>query len=324
MEFRDYYASLGVDPGATPEEVKRSYRKLARKFHPDVSKAPDAEVRFKEIAEAYRALKDPEKRAAYDEIARRYRHGQNFEPPPGWTSGFEFTGRGPADREDGSAQDAQEFSEFFASLFGRQGAGERRHRDAFDDLQRAGRDRHAKMEIVLEDAFRGARRTIALQSPVADPQGRVRLQERQLDVLIPKGVRPGQHLRLAGQGDTGTDGQGAGDLYLEVVFLPHAIFRVDGRDCYLDLPLAPWEAALGTTVDAPTPDGRVALTIPPGSAPGRKLRLKGRGIPGTPPGDLYANLQCVLPPADSPASREAYTALQGACPGFDPRPSWLA
>ena len=311
MEFKDYYAALGVEQTATQDEIKRAYRKLARKYHPDVSKEPDAEARFKEVAEAYEALNDPEKRAAYDDVGRRYRHGQEFTPPPGWDSGFEFSGR------DSGPGEAMDFSDFFETLFGHRvrgaGAGAR------GTMHATGADHHAKVLIDLEDAYRGARRTISLRMPVVDAQGRVTLQERQLDVNIPKGVREGQHLRLAGQGGPGHAGGPAGDLYLEIGFRPHAHFRVDGHDVYLDLPIAPWEAALGAAVTAPTPDGGVQLTIPPGSSSGRKLRLKGKGLPGNPPGDMYVVLSITAPPAQTPTAKEAYAALARAFPDFNPR-----
>lgn len=309
MEFKDYYATLGVERTASQDEVKRSYRKLARKYHPDVSKEPDAEARFKEVAEAYEALGDPEKRAAYDDVGRRYRRGQEFQPPPDWNSGFEFSGRdaGPGDGED--------FSDFFESLFGRHGRG----KGAEGPLRAPGGDHHAKIVIELEDAYRGARRTIVLHTPVRDAQGRVTLQERQLDVNIPKGVREGQHLRLAGQGGAGLGGGPAGDLYLEIAFRPHSQFRVEGRDVYLNLPIAPWEAALGATVPVPTPEGTVELTIPPGSLPGRRLRLKGKGLPGATTGDLYAVLDVKLPPADTAQAKGAYAALARAFPDYNPR-----
>ena len=309
MEFKDYYATLGVERSASQDEIKRSYRKLARKYHPDVSKEPDAEARFKEVAEAYEALGDPERRAAYDDVGKRYQRGQEFQPPPGWDSGFEFSGR------DAGPGDGVDFSDFFESLFGRhaRGAG------AAEAMHAAGGDHHAKIVIDLEDAYRGARRTISLRTPVADAQGRVTLQERQLDVNIPKGVREGQHLRLAGQGSAGQGGGPAGDLYLEIAFRPHGQFRVDGRDVYLHLPIAPWEAALGATVQAPTPEGSVQLTIPPGSSSGRKLRLKGKGLPGATPGDLYAVLEISVPPADSAQANEAYGALARAFPDYNPR-----
>jgi curved DNA-binding protein len=308
MEFKDYYATLGVARSAKADEIKRSYRKLARKYHPDVSKEPDAEARFKEVAEAYEVLGDAEKRAAYDDVGQRYQRGQEFHPPPGWDSGFEFSGRG-----DGFAGDA-DFSDFFSTLFGRRGQAHPGHMPPM-----RGQDHHAKVAIDLEDAYFGAQRTITLRMPMADEQGRVGLQERHLDVRIPKGVREGQQLRLAGQGGTGLGEGTAGDLYLEITFRPHPQFRVDGRDVFVDLALAPWEAALGAAVNAPTPEGAVQLTIPPGSASGRKLRLKGRGLPGTPPGDLYAVLGIRTPEADTDAARAAYSAFADAFPDFDPR-----
>ena len=303
MKFREYYETLGVARNATQDEVKRAYRKLARKYHPDVSKEADAEARFKELGEAYAVLKDTEKRAAYDQIGSQWKTGQEFRPPPGWDAGFEFSGG------DGGA----DHSDFFEALFGRQGrAGARAQRRA------QGEDHHAKVQIDLADAYRGAQRSISLRMPVLDAQGRIAMQERRLDVVIPKGIRAGQHLRLAGQGGPGLGGGAAGDLYLEIAFNPDPQFRVDGRDVYLDLPLSPWEAALGAQVTAPTPDGPVQLTIPSGSAAGRQLRLKGRGIPGSPPGDLYVVLAIALPPADSEAAREAYRAMAKAF-DFNPR-----
>jgi len=313
MKFKDYYEALGVERSATQDEIKQAYRKLARKYHPDVSKLPDAEARFKDINEANEVLRDPEKRAAYDEMGSQYRAGQDFQPPPGWDAGFEFRGRGD---EAGAGPDF-DASEFFEALFGRharQAAGRARA-----SRQASGEDHHAKVLIDLEDAYRGARRSIALRVPAVDPQGHVGLEERHLDVNIPKGIRAGQHLRLAGQGGSGLGGAPAGDLFLEIEFNPHPRFRVDGRDVYLDLPLAPWEAALGATVDVPTPEGGVQLTVPPGSAAGRKLRLRGKGIPSQPPGDLYAVLAIALPPADTPAAREAYGAMAKAFEGFHPR-----
>lgn len=310
MEFKDYYATLGLERSASQDEIKRAYRKLARKYHPDVSKEPQAEARFKEVAEAYEALHDPEKRAAYDDIGRGPAGGQDFDPPPGWSSGFEFSGK------DGGIGAGMDRSDFFEALFGRQAGGARGPRGA---THAPGGDHHAKVQIALEDAFTGATRTITLRMPVADAQGRVVMQERKVEVAIPKGVRAGQHLRLAGQGGPGLGEGPAGDLYLEIVFKPHAVFRADGRDVYFDLPLAPWEAALGATVSAPTPTGKVELTIPPGSAVGRKLRLKGRGLPGDPPGDLYAVLTIALPAADTDTAKQAYAELARGFQQFNPR-----
>lgn len=315
MEFKDYYATLGIERSASQDDIKRSYRKLARKFHPDVSKEPDAEARFKEVSEAYEALSDPEKRAAYDELGQRYARGQEFSPPPGWDSGYEFSGRGFGD-EGGGFGGGFDHSDFFESLFGRAAAGARGARRA---AQQAGGDHHAKVMLDLEDAYRGAQRTISLRVPVMDDHGHVTMQERQLDVNIPKGIREGQHLRLAGQGGPGHGGAAAGDLYLEIAFKPHRLFRVDGRDVYVDLPVAPWEAALGASVTVPTPDGSVELSVPPRSSAGRKLRLKGKGLPGKTPGDFYAAIQIVLPPADSTTAQDAYRAMAEAFPSFNPR-----
>lgn len=317
MDFKDYYSTLGVERTATQDVIKRAYRKLARKYHPDVSKEPDAENRFKEVAEAHEALIDPERRAAYDDLALRHanarKQGRPFDASPGWDGGgYEFSGRGAG--PDGV--DGAEFSDFFESLFGRagRGGGQPHRRGPVN-----GADHHARIEIALEDAYLGARHTISLRRPVTDAQGRVSVQDRQLEVDIPKGVRPGQHLRLAGLGEPGEGQAPAGDLYLEIAFKDHPRFRIDGPDVWFDLPVSPWEAALGASVAAPTPQGEVQLTIPAGSAAGRKLRLKGRGLPGKTPGDLYAVLQVALPKADTDAAREAYAALARAFPQHDPR-----
>ncbi|MEI8161603.1 MAG: DnaJ C-terminal domain-containing protein [Betaproteobacteria bacterium] len=305
MKFKDYYETIGLARDATQDDIKRAYRKLARKYHPDVSKDPDAEARFKELGEAYAVLKDPEKRAAYDQMGSQWKTGQDFQPPPGWDAGFEFSGR------DSGHGPGSEFSDFFESLFGRPGhSGQHMHAP--------GQDHHAKVLIDLADAYHGARRSVSLRMPMLDAQGRVTTQERTLDVNIPKGIRAGQHLRLAGQGAPGFGEGAAGDLYLEIAFKPDAQFRSDGRDIYLTLPLAPWEAALGASITAPTPEGPVQLTIPPGSAAGRQLRLKERGIPGTPPGDLYVVLAIALPPADKEEAKEAYRAMAKAF-DFNPR-----
>ena len=329
MEFKDYYKTLGVARDASTDDIRGAYRKLARKFHPDVSKEPDAEARFKEIGEASEVLRDPEKRAAYDAAGSQWerqqaaggaRGGQGFQPPPGWDAGFEFSGRGDADGSDSFG--GADHSDFFEALFGRAarggaraGGGPRRA-----DMQMPGQDHHAKVLIDLEDAYRGAERSISLRMPALDDEGRGVLRERRLDVSIPKGIRAGQHLRLAGQGGPGLGNGPTGDLFLEIEFNPHPRFRVDGRDVYVDLPLAPWEAALGASVSAATPDGDVELTIPPGSTAGRKLRLKGRGIPGQPAGDLYVVLAVALPPGDTPKARAAYEAFAAAF-DFNPRAS---
>lgn len=309
MEFKDYYAIMGVARDATQDEIKRAYRKLARKYHPDVSKEPDAEQRFKEVGEAYEVLKDPEKRAAYDRLGSGYEAGQDFRPPPDWNQGFEFHGGGF------TQADAAQFSDFFETLFGR---GFTPHGAGRAEFRARGEDTYAKVLIDLEDAYRGATRSLTLKHTELDAGGRPRLQTRTLNVRIPKGVRQGQHIRLSKQGGAGI-GQGEpGDLYLEVAFRPHALYRVEGADVFLDLPVAPWEAALGAAVKVPTPTGTVDLKIPAGSSGGRKLRLKGRGIPARQPGDLYVELRVALPPADSAAAKAAYRELEKAL-HFNPR-----
>ncbi len=308
MKFKDYYEILGVKRSATPDEIKAAYRKLARKYHPDVSKEPNAEARFKELGEAHEVLKDPEKRALYDQMGSQWKAGQDFKPAPGWDAGFEF--RGGA----GDFSDFGDPSDFFEALFGRRPrSGGRR-----PDVHASGEDHHAKVMIDLEDAYRGAQRTITLRMPSYDASGQLISHERRLDVNIPKGIRAGQHLRLAGQGGQGIGKGPAGDLYLEVAFNPHQRFRVEDRDIHVHLNLAPWEAALGAKVEAPTPEGPIQLTIPPGSSAGRQMRLKGKGIPGQPPGDLYVVLAVALPPADTEAAKEAYRAMSRAF-SFNPR-----
>ena len=313
MEFKDYYQVMGVKKDATQDEIKRAYRKLARKFHPDVSKEADPEAKFKELGEAYEVLKDPEKRAAYDQLGSQYRAGQEFRPPPGWDAGFEFRDHGGAEPDMGG------FSDFFESLFGgaarrAQAGGARRP----SDFRMRGEDHHAKVVIDLEDSYRGASRSITLQVPEVTADGHVRTRPRTLNVRIPKGVRQGQQIRLTGQGGAGFGGGPAGDLYLEIEFRPDGRYRVEGADVFLELPVAPWEAALGATVKAPTPAGPVDLKIPPNSQGGKKLRLKGRGIPAREPGDFYVELRIALPRADSEAARRAYEAMQREC-AFNPR-----
>ena len=304
MDFKDYYTIMGVGRDASQDEIKRAYRKLARKYHPDVSKESDAEVRFKEVGEAYEVLKDPEKRAAYDQLGKNWKAGQDFNPPPNWDAGFEFSGGGFTDG------DASAYSDFFESLFGqgfgRAQAGGRRQ----SGYHAHGEDHHAKVLIDLEDAYSGATRSIALSMPEVDRSGHVVTKQRTLNVKIPKGVKQGQRIRLAGQGSPGMGSGQAGDLYLEVEFKPHSIYRVEGHDVYVDLPVTPWEAALGATVKVPTPDGKVDMKIPAGTVSGRKMRLKERGIPGRPPGDLYVVTQITLPPADSETAKELYRKME--------------
>jgi curved DNA-binding protein len=311
MEFKDYYKIMGVKRDASQDEIKRAYRKLARKYHPDVSKEADAEARFKEVGEAYEVLKDPEKRAAYDQLGADWKAGQDFRPPPDWDQGFEFHGGGF------TGADAEHFSDFFESLFGRGGLGGYA-RQARREFHARGEDAYAKVLIDLEDAYLGATRTLTLKATELSPDGRPQLRERSLNVCIPKGVRQGQHIRLAKQGGPGLGKGEAGDLYLEVEFRPHPYYKVEGKDVYLVLPIAPWEAALGATIKAPTPTGPVDLKIPANSSGGHKLRMKGRGIPAKAPGDLYVVLQIALPKADNDAAQKAYRAFAKATE-FNPR-----
>ena len=314
MEYRDYYKVLELPRTAAADEIKRAYRKLARRFHPDVSKEANAETRFKEMQEAYEVLKDPEKRAAYDQLGSDYRPGQQFRPPPDWGNDFEFRGRGFGTR----AGENVDFSDFFSSLFGQGspfgGAAAGRGRGP----RARGEDHHAQLDLTLEEAYRGVARELTLRHPEEGADGHVALHERTLRVSVPAGVGDGQVIRLAGQGNAAPGGGRAGDLYLKVHLLPHRLFTLEGRDVTLNLPIAPWEAALGATLSTPTLGGPVELRIPAGARSGQKLRLRGRGLPGEPPGDQYVVLQIVLPPADSDRARELYETLKRELP-FDPR-----
>jgi curved DNA-binding protein len=293
VQYKDYYQIMGVARDATAAQVKQAYRRLARKYHPDVSKEKDAEARFKDVGEAYEVLKDPEKRAAYDRLGQGPRPGEEFRPPPDWDAGFKFGGASAGDDLGG-------FSDFFESLFGRAGAMHGR-----GGGPRPGEDQHARVLLDLDASLQGGTRSLTLA-------------DRTLNVQIPKGILAGQHIRLAGQGSEGSSGEKKGDLFIEVDFQPHRLYHVDGRDLAMTLPVAPWEAALGATVKTPTPGGQVDLKIPAGSHAGSKLRLKGRGIPSSPPGDLYVVLEISLPPAADAKARAAYSAFAAACP-FNPR-----
>ena len=310
MDYKDYYEIMGVPRDATQEDIKKAYRKLARQYHPDVSDKPNAEQLFKDVGEAYKVLKDPEKRAAYDELGANWKAGQEFRPPPDWDAGFEFSGRGF------DAGRAEAFSDFFEELFGA-GRG-RAYTDRSAGFDAHGEDHHAKVMIDLEDAYSGATRSISLRTPAVDASGHVVTKDRQLNVKIPKGVRKGQRIRLAGQGSPGVGRGRSGDLYLDVDFNPHRIFKIDGKDVYLDLPVTPWEAALGATVDVPTPTGRVDLTIPAGVSSGKKLRLKDRGIPASPPGHFYVVVKLTNPPAKDDKAKALYQKMRDELP-YNPR-----
>ena len=310
MEFKEYYKTLGVAPTASADEIKKAYRTLARKYHPDVSKEADASARMSEVNEAYAVLSDPEKRAAFDKLSQRRAAGQDFQPPPGWDSGFDFSDA------SSSVGDDADFSDFFNSLFGR---AARARRGSGAQPQIRGRDHHAKISIDLADAYNGSTRPLSLREARLDDSGNVVSADRVLDVRIPKGVKEGQSIRLRGQGSPGFNGGPAGDLYLEVGFEPDARYRIDGRDVTQTVPVAPWEAAMGARIEVPTPSGSVEVNVPAGSNTGRKLRLKGRGIPGDPPGDLYLELEVMTPPASTDKARELYQAMTREFSSFNPR-----
>jgi curved DNA-binding protein len=324
IEYKDYYEILGVPRSAPEEEIKRAYRKLARKYHPDINKDPQAEERFKELGEAYEVLKDPEKRKRYDALGSQWQAGQDFRPPPGWE----------AYREAGPAGDAQyyyygseDFSDFFNTLFGggfsgaRRPRGPRRSTSAWQ-WQRQGADREAKIRIRLEEAFQGGKRPVTLQTQSLGPDGHIHTETKTYEVRIPAGILNGQKIRLAGQGEPGLGAGEPGDLYLNVEIEPHPRYRLDGRDLYTDLALAPWEAALGANVPVSTLAGEVTVKVPPGSRSSQKLRLKGKGMPNPrgKAGDLYAVLRIVLPKKLTAKERKLFEQLAEVSP-FNPRGS---
>ena len=316
MEFKDYYKIMGVTRESSQEEIKRAYRRLARKYHPDVSKEPDAEGRFKEVGEAYEVLSDPEKRRAYDTLGEDWKAGQQFRPPPDWEQSFQFGGPGRRGFSGSfSGTGAGGFSDFFDSLFGQHGIRGARPRD----FETKGEDYQIEIGLTLDESYNGATKTLTLQIPEIDPaSGRRHERNRTFTVRIPKGVTDGQRIRLPAQGGAGVGGGERGDLYAVVHFLPHPFFRAEQRDVHLQLPITPWEAALGATVKVPTLGGPVDLKIPKGSRADQKMRLKGRGLPGSPPGDQIATLQIVAPPANTPAAEQLYRQLADALP-FNPR-----
>lgn len=314
MQFKDYYKLLGVDRKAEADEIKRAYRRLARKYHPDVSKVADAEEKFKEVKEAYEVLKDPEKRAAYDQFGANWKAGQEFTPPPGWEGNVDFSG--------GGFTDAEHFSDFFEAIFGERRAGgagaggtrswtqSRGGNQAGGGFRMKGEDSIVRLPLTLEEAYAGGARQITLNVPQAGSDGRVGLKPKTLKVKIPKGVREGQRIRLSGQGGPGIGGGDSGDLFLEVQLVPHPIYEHDGVNIHTKLPITPWEAALGASVKVPTLGGSVQLKIPPGSNSGSRLRLKGRGLPAKTPGDQFVVLEVVVPPAETDEQKALYEKMR--------------
>ncbi|MCK4842075.1 MAG: DnaJ domain-containing protein [Methylococcales bacterium] len=312
MEYKDYYQIMGLAKNASKKEIKRAYKKLARKYHPDVSKEKNAEDKFKELGEAYEVLKDPEKRAAYDQLGKKWKSKQGFTPPPGWDAGFEFSGG------NFTGGNASEFSDFFESLFGRQFQTDKMGGHYGHQFYAQSNDRHAKIMIDLEEAYKGTTRTISLKMPKLDQLGHLINKLHTLNVKIPKGVKAGQRIRLAGQGGSNLNNGKQGDLYLEIEFNKHPYFQVSERDIYVDLPVTPWEVALGSTISVPTLGGKVELKIPAESQAGKKLRLKGRGLPDSPAGDQYVILKLVIPPAKTAEDELLYEKMSQTM-AFNPR-----
>jgi curved DNA-binding protein len=316
MKFKDYYEIMGVPEDASAGDIKKAYRTLARKHHPDLNKDKAAGDKFKELGEAYEVLKDPTKREEYDQI-RKYggaAAGEEFKPPPGWQSGADFSGGGY------TTADAAEFSDFFETLFGRRGARTARAGagPGGGTFAVRGEDIHYRIPVTLEESFNGSSRGISLQTHRYDADGRAVPETKTLNVKIPKGVVQGQKIRLRGQGGAGFGGAANGDLYMEVDLQPHPMYSVEGRDLTVVLPVAPWEAALGASVKVPTLGGAVNLTIPPGAHGGQRLRLKGRGLPGSVSGDQYVVLKIVMPPVKSDEDRALMERMRQQMP-FNPR-----
>jgi len=314
MDFKDYYAVLGVSESAPPEEIKKAYRKLARKYHPDVSKEDDASNRFKDVGEAYEVLKDPEKRAEYDQLRQYGARGDgSFQPPPGWRSASGFGNGGYTEA------DASQFSDFFEEVFGGGRPGGFGGGSFRQNMKMRGGDVHARLALFLEEAMNGCEKQVSFTVHDADAQGRLVPRQKTLKVKIPAGMREGQHIRLKGQGAPGVSGGQPGDLFIEVELAPHPHFSIEGRDVLVTLPVAPWEAALGATVTVPTVSGKVNVKVPKGSTSGRKLRLKGKGFPGKHPGDQIVVLQVAMPEQHTAEAEQLYEKLAEVEKGFNPR-----
>ena len=310
MKYKNYYQILGVSKAASADIIKKAYRKMARQYHPDISKQADAEERMKEVNEANAVLSNHEKRAAYDRLGSHYQSGGEFRPPPDWNAEFEYADDGMVDGETAG------FSEFFTDFFGKT-TNARSH-------QSRGNDHHAKIFIDLMDSFQGVTKAISLRTPALDSKGHVVFSERVLNIHIPKNVTQGQHIRLAGQGTPGTGGGPSGDLFLEVYFNQDSVYRIDGRDLFETVSITPWEAALGAMITVPTPSGSVSMKVPENAKTGNRLRLKGKGIPGVNrlgadiAGDLFVSLAIITPPANNKKDRQFYEQMANNF-SFNPR-----
>ena len=325
MNFVDYYKTLGLKDNASADDIKKAFRKLARKYHPDVSKEADSEERFKQVNEANQVLKDPERRREYDEL-KKYgaSHGglgsggaqepasrDGFRPPPGWHS---QAGVDPSEYGGGEQVD---FSEFFEQLFGNR-SGQRPSQRAQQHSATRGQDIRSRLPISLDDAYRGSTLPLTLRIPEHQSDGSIQTKQKTLKVKIPKGVRDGQTIRLRGQGSPGVGDAKTGDLLIELTIEDDERFQLDGRDIILNLLIAPWEAALGDTVEVPTLGGTVKLSIPANAKAGQKLRLRGRGMPGKPDGDQFVILTIVLPKVETEAQKELFQSMRELW-SFNPR-----
>lgn len=310
VRFKDYYETLGVARNASQDEIRKTYRKLARKFHPDVNKDPGAESKFKEIAEAYEVLGDPQKRGKYDEFGANYRSGDEFRPPPGWEeASYQFYGDPSA--AGFTRDDLSGFSDFFETLFGGRGMGQ-------SFRQARGQDHEAGITISLEEAYHGGKKSIGLQTVTLDEHGRAQRQTKNYTVQIPPGTIDGMKIRLAGQGGAVRGEGAAGDLYLHVSIAPHPVFKWSGKNLEITVPIAPWEAALGAKVNVPTMEGKAALTIAAGTQSGQRFRLRGKGFPVRHPGDLIITVQIAVPSRLSAEEKKLFEELAGTS-SFKPR-----